>query len=113
MKAKEYYDALTEEEQNRLDYIVRYFADGAFGTRLPKSLYNLEDAGDKIYAFKPRDHRFFNFMTVGKKIVIVDAYRKHAQQMGKKDRNLLKAVVRAKSSYLRRVEKGTYYERLA
>jgi len=113
MRAKEYYDALPEDEQDRLDYIVRYLADSPIGTWLSKTLYNLEDAEHKIYAFKPKDHRFFNFMTFGRKVIIVDAYRKHSQQMDKKDRNLLKAAVRARNSYLHRVEEGTYYERLA
>jgi hypothetical protein len=111
MKAKDYYDALSEDEQNRLNYIVRYFADNPIGIRLPKTLYNLEDAENKIYAFKPKDHRFFNFMTAGKKVIIVDAYRKHSQQMGKKDLNLLRSAVQAKNDYLNRVKAGTYYER--
>ena len=113
MKAKEYYEALSEDEQDRLDYIIRYFADSPIGTWLSKSLYTLEVAEHKIYAFKPKDHRFFNFMTIGRKVVIVGAYRKHSQQMSKKDLNLLKAAVRARISYLHRVEEGTYYEGLA
>jgi len=110
MKAKESYDALSENEQIRLDHIVKYLADNPIGTRLPKMLYNLEDAEDQIYAFKPKDHRFFNFMTVGRKVIIVSAYRKHSQQMTKKDLNLLKSAVQAKHSYLNRVKAGTYYE---
>ncbi len=84
MMAKEYYDALSEEEQKRLDDLVSYLADSPIGTRMPKNLYNEEDAANKIYAFKPKDQRFFNFMTMGKKIIVIDAYRKHSQQMTKK-----------------------------
>src|SRR5262245_61551897 len=104
MKAKEYYTGLSKEEQTRLDHIVKYFADSPLGTRLPKTLYNLEDAENKIYAFKPKDHRFFNFMTAGKKVIILDAYRKHSQQMTKKDFDLLKTVVQAKNDYHYRVK---------
>jgi hypothetical protein len=111
MKACEYYESLSKDEQKRLYYIVRYFADSPLGTHLPKTLYNLEDAENKIYAFKPKDYRFFNFMTAGKKVIIVDGYRKHSQKMGKKDLHLLDAVVQAKNSYLKRAEEGTYYER--
>jgi len=113
MKAKEYYNALPQDEQDRLDYIVRYLADSPIGTRLPKKLYNLEDAKNKIYAFKPKAHRFFNFMTVGRKVIIVDAFRKHSQQMAKKDLNLLKTAVLARNSYLDRTKEGAYYERIA
>ncbi|OGR52729.1 MAG: hypothetical protein A3I11_00860 [Elusimicrobia bacterium RIFCSPLOWO2_02_FULL_39_32] len=113
MKAKKYYEGISPEEQKRLDDIVVYFADSPLGTRLPKTLYNEEDAENKIYAFKPKDHRFFNFVTVGKKIIIVNAYRKHSQQMMKKDISLLKTVIASKNDYLLRVKGGTYYERHA
>jgi hypothetical protein len=113
MKAKEYFDHLLEEEQKRFGDLAGYFANSLIGTRLPKSLYNEEDAEAKIYAFKPGDHRFFNFMTAGRKIIIVDAYRKHSQQMTQKDLRRLRTVVAAKNDYLARVREGTYYEGLA
>jgi hypothetical protein len=113
MKAKDYYEALTLEDRKRLDDLVSYMADSPFGTRLPKSLYNLENAENQIYAFKPRDHRFFDFMTMGARIIIVDAYRKHSQRMAKKDQYVLKAAIEARKNYLERVAKGTYYDRLA
>ena len=112
MRAKEYYDALPLEDQKRLDDLVDYLADAPFGTRLAKSLYNLEDAENQIYAFKPRSHRFFDFMTLGAKIIIVNAYRKHSQQMTKKDRHVLKAVIEARKSYLSRTNTGVYDDRL-
>lgn len=109
MKAREYYVRLSEEEQKRLDDIVAYLADSPLGTRLPKTLYNEEDAVNRIYAFKSQVHRFFNFMAIGRKIIIVDAYRKHSQQMTKKDLRALKMVITAKADYLRRIKEGTYY----
>jgi hypothetical protein len=51
-------------------------------------------------------------MTIGRKIIIVNAYRKHSQQMTKKDRNLVTIAMNAKNDYLKRVEEGTYYERV-
>jgi len=110
MNAKEYYEKLPQEEQKRLDDMVAYIADSPMATRLPKTLYNEEDVENKIYAFKPRDHRFFNFFAIGKKIIVVDAYRKHSQRMTKKDLNFLKTVIASKNDYLRRVKGGTYYE---
>ena len=113
MEAKDYYDKLNSDERGQLLYIVKYFADSPIGTRLPETLYNLEDAENKIYAFKPKDYRFFNFLTLGRRVIIVNAYRKHSQKMDKKDLNLLRKAIEAKESYLRRVEKGVYYERFA
>src|SRR5258708_6372970 len=112
MKAKEYYEGLSGNGQERLDEVVKYISDNPIGTRLPKNLYNEEDPENKIYAFKPQAHRFFNFMTIGRKIIIVDAYRKHAQEMTKKDLNLLKTVIVAKNDYQNSVKAGTYYDRI-
>lgn len=111
MEAREYYERLPAVEQDRLHHIVAYIADNPIGTRLPKSLYNLEDADQKIYAFKPRDHRFFNFMTFGRKIVICNAYRKHSQRMSLKDLSLVNAAINSKNNYAQRVREGAYYER--
>ncbi len=112
-KARGYYQGLSQEEKDRLSYIVKYIADNPIGTRLPKTLYNLESSDNKIYAFKPKDHRFFNFMVAGKRIIILGAYRKHSQQMTKKDLNLLQSAVDAKHDYLKRTGEGTYYEGFA
>src|SRR5581483_11284165 len=103
MKAKEYFSQLAAEDQKRLFDLIGYCANAPIGTRLPRSLYNEEDSVHKIYAFKPREHRFFNFMTIGRKIIIVNAYRKHSQQMSKKDMNLLKTVIVAKNDYEKRL----------
>ena len=113
LAARVYYERLSAEERERFHYMVKYIADAPIGTRLPKTLYNLEDSENKIYAFKPKDHRFFNFMTEGRKIIIVAGYRKHSYQMTKKDLGLLKIAVNRKNDYLSRVKEGTYYERFA
>lgn len=112
MKAKTYYDGLSNDDQARLDELVRYIAESPIGTRLPRTLYNEEDPENKIYAFKPRAHRFFNFMTIGRKIIILNAYRKHAAAMTKKDLNLLKTVIAAKVDYDHSIKTGTYYDRI-
>ena len=57
MAAKAHYASMPPEDQNRLDHMVKFLTDSPIGTRLPKNLYNLEDAENKIYAFKLRDHR--------------------------------------------------------
>lgn len=110
LPAYEHYLALEEIDQERLKTIVHYIADEPAGTILPKTLYRIEDATSKIYALKPRDERFFNFTTEGRRIVITNAYRKHSQKMGRNDRADLSVAIRCRADYLRRTQEGTYYE---
>ena len=110
LPACEQYRKLDETDQERLKKIVRYIADSPPGTLLPKTLYRIEDAIHKIYAFKSRNERFFNFMVDGRRIVITNAYRKHSQKMGKTDLDKLKTAAIYRADYLRRVANGTYYE---
>ncbi|MFH1259406.1 MAG: hypothetical protein ABII74_06320 [Elusimicrobiota bacterium] len=93
-------------------YAGQYFtADTRPGTILPKTLYRVEDHENKIYALKPRDERFFNFMTIGAKIIVTNAYHKHSQKMTKQDMEHLRTAVRYKQDYLNRIREGTYYEK--
>ncbi len=110
MPAREHFFSLPEQDQERLEKIVKHLADAPFGTRLPKSLYRAEDAANKIYAFKPRDERYFNFITSGRRIIITNAYRKHSQKMGKTDLDKLRTAPVYRQDYLRRVSNGNYYE---
>src|SRR5579883_2711929 len=80
MPAKDYYDELSETDQDRFDDMIRYLCDTKPGSPLPKTLYRIEDHANKIYALKPRDERFFNFMTSGAKVIVTNAYHKHSQQ---------------------------------
>lgn len=110
MKAQEYFERISTDEKDRLRQMIKFIADSPIGTRLQRTHYNLEDGREKIYAFKPKAHRFFNFMTVGRKIIILDAYRKHSQKMTRKDLNVLESAINAKKDYIKRVEEGRYYE---
>ena len=110
LPAYEYYLTLDEAERERLKRIVRYIADGPFGTILSKTVYRIEDAAGKIYAFKSYADRFFNFTTEGRRIIITNAYRKHSQKMGRQGREGLAAAARYRADYLRRAQEGIYYE---
>lgn len=110
MPARDHFFSLPELDQERLEKIVKHLADAPFGTRLPMSLYRIEDAANKIYAFKPRDERYFNFTTDGRRIIITNAYRKHSRKMGRTDLDKLKTAAVYRQDYLRRVGNGTYYE---
>lgn len=106
----DHYKGMDETSQDRLDYMVRYMADAEPGTFLPSDMYRVEDARNRIFAFKPRAERFFNFITAGRKIIITNAYRKHSQKMEKKDRRVAEKAAEYRADYLRRTKEGRYYE---
>lgn len=110
LPALEYYQRMPKNDQERLDHMVRYLADAEFGTLLPQAMYRIEDRRQRIFAFKPGAERFFNFMTVGRKIIVTNAYRKHSQRMTRQDLRILQTAVDFRSDYLRRVKEGSYYE---
>lgn len=110
MPGRERYFELDETDQCRLDKLVIYLANAPHGTLLPKSLYRLEDPANKIYAFKPRAERFFNFMTAGRRIIVTNSYTKHSQKMDKADLERLRIAALCREDYLQRTQNGTYYE---
>lgn len=111
MPARDYYEAMSEADQDRFDDMIRFLCDAAPGTLLPKTLYRIEDRENKIYALKPRDERFFNFTTAGAKVVVTNAYHKHSQQMTRADLEELKLAVRYRNDHLTRLKEGAYYEK--
>ena len=110
LPALEYYRRMPEIDQHKLKLLVKYLADSPFGTRLPLSMYRIEDPDNRIFAFKPRGERFFNFTAEGSAVVITNAYHKHSQKMTRQDREQLRLAVRCRQDYLRRVKEGSYYE---
>ena len=110
LPAWQYHQGLGEMDQERLERVVKHMADNPPGTPLASTRYRVEDAAHKIYAFKPGDERFFNFMTDGRKIIITNAYRKHSQEMTKADLRHLETAIKRRADYLERVREGVYYE---
>jgi hypothetical protein len=110
MPARECFFSLPLLDQERLEKMVEFFADAPIGTRLARSAYRIEDPVNKIYAFKPRDERYFSFITDERRIIITNAYRKHSQKMDKTDLEKLKIAVARRRDYLHRIAAGTYYE---
>ncbi len=106
----EYYKELGTNDRVRFYQIVKLYCDSPYGTLLPTKIYRIEDRANRIFAFKPRDERFFNFTTEGAKVIITNAYHKHSQQMAKIDLESLKTSVRYRQDYVRRIKEATYYE---
>ncbi len=47
-------------------------------------------------------------MTVGGKVIVTNAYRKHSQKMTKQDMESLRIAIRSRRDYLSRVKEGSY-----
>ena len=111
MPGYEYFLSMAEQAQSRFLYMVKYLADAPRGESLPKTMYNIEDKENQIYAFKPSDERFFSFMFRGGKIIVTNAYRKASRQMTKRGKEKLKTSIKYREDYIRRVKEGLYYEK--
>lgn len=111
MHAYDYYSALSEDHRARFFAVATHVANSAFGTIHPKALYNMEDEKSRIFALKVYQHRFFNFQTSDRRMILINAYKKESQQMDKSGRNILKASTRMKADYEARRKEGTYYEK--
>ncbi len=110
MPAFDYYMSLMELDKERFNDIVEYFCDRPHGILLPKTWYRIVDQKNDIYEFKPRDARFFNFTTAGRKIIVTNAYHKHSQQMTKQDKEGIKISAQCRQDYFQRIKEETYYE---
>ncbi len=106
-----YCKELADAERRAFMMYVKYLCDSRPGTILPRTMYRIEDAINKIYAFKPRDERFFTFMTIGAKVIVMNAYHKHSQQMAKMDLEQLRIAINYRNDYLVRIQEDSYYEK--
>ena len=109
--AYDYYRNLGDIDRRGFLHLVKLYCDTKPGQLLPKTLYRIEDTTNKIYAFKPRDERYFNFTTAGAKVIVTNAYRKHSREMTRRDLNELRLAVKYKDDYAWRIKEGTYYEK--
>jgi len=105
MPAKEYFDLADEQVKLKLSALVKHIADT--GTLFDETKFRLVDRHEKIYEFKPKAERFFNFFYEGRKILITSAYRKKGQKV---DRRELAKAIKFKADYELRAKGGIYYE---
>ncbi len=105
MPAKEYFDATDQRIQIKLLALVKYIADN--GRLFDETKFRLVNRQEKIFEFKPKEERFFNFFYEGRKIIITNAYRKKTQKVD--HRELFKAI-KFKMDYEFRDKGGVYYE---
>lgn len=102
--AKEYFDDMALPVQVKLAVLVKYIAEE--GRLFDITKFRIVDQAERIYEFKPLEHRFFNFFYKGRKIIITNAYRKQSQKLDKKE---LAKAIKMKRDYEQRLIGGSYY----
>jgi phage-related protein len=102
-EAQEYFRLLPEKQQLRFLYLVKRIGD--FGRITNKELFRNE--GDKIYAFKTQPDRFLCFFFTGQKIIVTNAFQKKQQKLPRQEKE---KALKYMKDYIKRSERGTYYE---
>ena len=106
LPAKEYLEDSDRQVQVKLLALVKYIAEN--GRLFDESKFRIVDKNEKIYEFKPKDDRFFNFFYEGRKIILTNAYHKHGQKV---DQRELAKAINLKKDYELRFKGGQYYEK--
>ena len=101
--ALEFYQELDSDRRIQFLKLVKHMGD--IGQIRNKTKFRNE--GDKIFAFKPKPDRFLCFFSVGKKIIITNAFTKKTDKLPKREKD---RALRHMEDYLDRVKKETYYE---
>ncbi len=104
LPAKEYFESSEYHVQIKLLALVKYMAEN--GKLFDITKFRQVDKNNKIYEFKPKSERFFNFFYDGQKIIITNAYRKKGQKVNKKE---LERAINIKKDYEFRTKGGVYY----
>ncbi|MCK5882264.1 MAG: type II toxin-antitoxin system RelE/ParE family toxin [Bacteriovoracaceae bacterium] len=104
-------DFVSLSEKDQLALLVRLgkLGDSKPGVIHPKTMFNLEDDKNKIWAIKFGSNRFCSFFYDGGKIIITNAYKKQTQKNGKREIAQIKKASKMKLDYEKRVKKNDYY----
>jgi len=100
--ALDFFEALSNTQKRKTLMLFKRIGD--FGKI--SDIIKFRNEGEKIFAFKPQPERFLSFFYAGKKIVVTNGFRKKAQKLPRKEKNL--ALNRMKN-YDSRVKSGDYY----
>jgi len=98
-----FFETLSDAQKRKTLMLFKRIGD--FG-RI-SDITKFRNEGKKIFAFKPQPDRFLSFFFVGKKIVVTNGFRKKAQKLPKKEKDL---ALKRMGSYYSRVKNGDYYE---
>ncbi len=101
-QALDFFNKMSIGDQDKLLYLIKRIGDN--GKISDKTKFRNE--GDKIFAFKPKPNRFLCFFTVGKKIIITNAFFKNMDKLPKTEKD---RAEKCRTEYLKRVKGGMYY----
>jgi hypothetical protein len=110
--ALEFYESRAEEEKTRFFNIVRYLGDNPPGTQIPKTMFNMEDNAERIFAIKPYSGRYLGFFTRERRFIIAATFEKQTQKLGARERQHVETAINRKQDYLTRTATRTYYRPL-
>ena len=99
----DYFKNLSSDRQKKLFYLLRHLGDKG-------KIFNIEKfrhEGDQIYAIKPAPDRFLCFFFEGSKIIVTNAYEKKTDKMPPREKE---KALKAKTDYIQRCNKETYYD---
>lgn len=99
----EYVRNLPQSRQKKIVHIFTLL--GELGALHNKEKFRYE--GDQIFAIKASEDRLLCFFYVDAKIIITNAYQKQSMRMPVREKE---RASRARADYIRRCEKGIYYE---
>lgn len=102
--AKQYYDSASRSVRLKFLALVKRMAE--HGKIYDETKFRIVDKNKKIYEFKPKAERFFNFFCKGKKIIITNAYPKKGQKVNQQE---LDRAIDLKKDYEIRAKGGDYY----
>ena len=102
-EALDFFETLSDTQKRKTLMLFKRIGD--FGKI--SDITKFRNEGEKIFAFKPQPDRFLSFFYAGKKIVVTNGFRKKAQKLPKKEKNL---ALKRMQNYDSRVTHGDYYE---
>jgi hypothetical protein len=101
-QARAFAEAIDDAEKRKLAVLLAALAD--IGKIHNKERFRYE--GDKIYAFKPKPHRFLCFFFEGGKVIITNAFTKKKDKLPPGEKKL---ALKCLKDYEQRVKAGSYY----
>lgn len=102
-QALDFAESMDESDQRKLAVLLSALGD--IGQIHNKEKFRNE--GDKIYAFKPKPHRFLSFFFAGGKVIITNAFTKKQDKLPTTEKE---RALKLMQDYEQRVKKGTYYD---
>lgn len=103
LPALEYFNSLDDDDKIKtLDLFKLMATEGKIFNK-----QKFRNEHDKIYAFKPKPHRFMCFFFKGKRIIVTNAFIKKKDDLPKEEKA---RAMKYQKNYEERFNAGTYYE---